>query len=107
MPEHGKEGKRRYMRFSPDEIEVALIQFTNRDPDEFFFEADAAGLVVEEAYGGCGLVVLSKTTPDSMKEGAACLVKVGHLAPVRGEVRWVKSLDQDVSKLGIEYQPDA
>lgn len=96
-------GQRRHMRFQPDQVEIALIQFSDGEADDFFFEPDAAGLVVEEAYGGCGLVALSSTSPEPLTEDMPCLVKIGTLGPMRARVRWVKKLDDDVCKLGIEY----
>ena len=103
MNDKPRKEMRRYLRFKPDEAEVAWIQFTDRGPGEIEFEADAAGLVVEEAHGGCGLVVLGAADAESIAEGVPCLVKVNRIGPVRGEVRWVKVLDKDVAKIGIEY----
>ncbi len=103
MNDLNKAGNRRYIRFRPDEIEVALIRFGEADPDEFLFRADAAGLVLEEAYGGCGLVTLSHCDATEPIEGTRCLVKVGKMGPMRAEVRWVKRLDEHVARVGIEY----
>ena len=94
---------RRYLRFRPEDVEIAWIQFTDRAPGMIEFEADAAGLVVEEAYGGCGLVVLGAADAESIGEGVPCLVRVNSIGPLRAEVRWVKVLDKDVAKIGIEY----
>ncbi len=103
MPEKPRKEMRRHLRFKPDDTEIAWIQFTDRAPGMIEFEADAAGLVVEEAYGGCGLVVLGATDAESIAEGVPCLVRVNAIGPVRGRVRWVKVLDKDVAKIGIEY----
>jgi len=103
MNEQKSGNKRRHMRFQPDQIEIALIQFADGEADDFFFEPEAAGLVLEEAYGGCGLVALSSTSPEPLDADMPCLVKIGTLGPMKARVRWVKRLDDDVCKLGIEY----
>lgn len=95
--------KRRFLRFTPDEFEIALLQFTEARPDEFFFETEAAGLVIEEAYGGCALVVVRKLIPESLAEGTRLQIKVAKLGPMKAEVRWIRHLDDDVSKLGLQY----
>lgn len=107
MPEPGRNEKRRHMRFPPDKVEVAYIEFTDQDRDSATFQANAAGLVMEEAYGGCGLVVLSTLAPADVQEGAPCQVRVGRIGPIRAEIRWVKALDDDVAKVGLEYLDDA
>lgn len=103
MTDRSDKEVRRYLRFKPENVEIAWIQFTDRAPNTIEFEVDAAGLVVEEAYGGCGLVVLGAADAESISEGVRCLVRVNNIGPVRGQVRWVKVLDDDVAKIGIEY----
>lgn len=103
MSGQNRDEKRHHMRFKPEDVEIALIQFTDADPEVATFEPHTAGLVIDEAYGGCGLVALGHGTPEGVHDGARCNVKVGKIGPVKAEVRWVRKLDEDVSKLGIEY----
>jgi len=103
MSDSRKAGQRKHMRFRPDQVEVALIQFSEAEPEDFFFQAESAGLVLEEAYGGCGLVMLSHFDAIEPVEGMRCQVKVGKIGPLRAEIRWVKKLDDDVARIGIEY----
>lgn len=103
MSDPDKSSQRRHMRFRPDQVEVALIQFSEAEPEDFFFEAEAAGLVLEEAYGGCGLVTLSHFESAQPVEGMRCQVKVGKMGPMRAEIRWVKKLDDNVARIGLEY----
>lgn len=93
------DGKRRKIRFAPDAGVIAHIDPTVReDNDEFVSKIQA--LVIDEALDGCGLVVVNNKT---LFEGDTCLVKVGDLDPLIGEVRWVKILDEEVQKIGIMY----
>ena len=95
--------QRRFLRFKPDEFEIAQLQFTEARPDELFFETEAVGLVLEEAYGGCALAMVRKLLPDTLAEGTRFQIKVATLGPMKAEVRWIRHLDEDVSKLGIQY----
>ncbi len=102
MTEQHKE-QRSYLRFPPDEWEVGLIQCTDVMVDEDEFMPEIAGLVMEESRAGCGLVVLDRQLHDLITEGDRCLVKVARLGIVLAEVRWIKPLDQGVSRMGLNY----
>jgi hypothetical protein len=95
--------QRSYLRFPPDEWEVGLIQCTDAMVDEDNFKPEIAGLVMEESRAGCGLVVLDRQLTDRIKERDRCLVKVARLGIVLAEVRWIKPLDQGVSRMGLNY----
>lgn len=95
--------KRRYMRFDPGEVVVAQVQFIDAEPDDRFFKADVAGPVIDESYEGCALVALAQGLPEEHQDGMPCLVKLNRLGPIAAELRWVKPLDQEVCKIGVQY----
>lgn len=103
MSPDGKHERRQHMRFPPDDVEIARIQFADAEPDPSTFRPEISGLVIKEAYGGAGLVTLSHGGRIDIREGARCNVVVGNLGPLKAEVRWVKKLDDDIYKLGIAY----
>lgn len=39
--------------------------------------------------------------PEDAAEGKRCLVELDRLGPMRGEVRWMKVIDDEVCKIGI------
>lgn len=95
--------QRRYLRFPPDEWEMALIQCSDAMVSESEFAPEIAGLVMEESRAGCGLVVLERLIRDRLAEGDQCLVKVARLGLVQAEVRWIKDIDEGVCRLGLHY----
>lgn len=95
--------QRRYLRFPPDEWEIALIQCSDVMVDEEDFKPEIAGLVMEESRAGCGVVALDRQLSDRLGEGDRCLVKVARLGVVMAEVRWMKFLDDGVSRMGLSY----
>lgn len=95
--------KRRYLRFEPDEVLVAQLQFIDAEPDDRFFKCQAAGPVLDESYEGCSLVVLTHDLPENREEGRPCLIKLDNLGPIRAELRWVKSVDEEICKIGVHY----
>lgn len=95
--------KRRYLRFEPDEVVVAQIQFIDAEPDDRFFKGQVAGPVLDESYEGCAVVVLRHGLPDEPLEGRPCLIKINKLGPIRAELRWLKPLDDEVCKIGLHY----
>ncbi|MEN1728426.1 MAG: hypothetical protein AAGJ52_08285 [Pseudomonadota bacterium] len=95
--------QRRYLRFPPLEWEIALIQCSDAVTDEQHFEPEIAGLVNEESRAGCGLVVLNRQINDRLKVGDRCQVKVGSLGIVLSEVKWINTIEEGVSRLGLEF----
>jgi hypothetical protein len=90
---------RKSIRFEPDEGTIAQIDPTAQE-DKSKFRPTIQALVIDEALDGCGVVLVKNT---ALGEGDICLIKVGQLDPLIGEVRWIKELDQDVHKIGIMY----
>lgn len=104
MTDNNRSEQRRYLRFTPEDVGVAMIHFTDRAPDDIQFDPDTAGLVMEEAYAGCGLVVPGEAGQGNLREGTPCLIRINKIGPIQAEVRWVKTLDEGVAKIGIEYR---
>lgn len=82
---------------------MALIQCSDEMVAEDKFEPEIAGLVMEESRAGCGVVVLDRQLADRLEAGEHCLVKVARLGIVLAEVRWIKPLDDGVSRMGLNY----
>ena len=90
------QAKRRPIRFPPDSNSVVHI---NRDINDYEFKEYIVGLPVNESNTGIGIVTLKA---HGFIIGETLLVKAGHLAPLRGEVKWLKDLDQDTQRVGVE-----
>jgi hypothetical protein len=58
------------------------------------------GLAIDESYRGCSFVMVSK---EPFEKGDHIKVKVGKLAALLGEVRWVKDLKDSVWTIGVEF----
>jgi hypothetical protein len=95
--------QRRYLRFPPDEWEMALIQCSDVMVSESEFDPEVAALVMEESRAGCGLVAIERQLRDRLAEGDQCLVKVARLGLVKAEIRWIKEIDEGVCRLGLHY----
>jgi hypothetical protein len=87
--------KRRHSRFRPDGPAYALI---DTDPSGTSFKPGFGGLVIDESYGGCGLAVLSKS---AIKIDDTLKVKISELPMTEAQVRWMKKLDSEVSRIGL------
>lgn len=91
--------KRRFIRFPGDPLDFALIDF---GPDDRPFAPQLVALVVEEApMGGCSLAVCAGD--DHLANGRDCRVKVGRMSPVRAEIRWTRTLDDRVTRIGLQF----
>ena len=87
--------KRKRTRFGPDGPAYALI---DTDPSGTSFKPGFGGLVIDESYGGCGLAVLSKS---AIKIDDTLKVKISELPMTEAQVRWMKKLDSEVSRIGL------
>lgn len=86
----------RSIRFQPDPLDHALIDFH----DETGFAATAVALILNESFTGCALLI---KTLESLNKDQIIKVKVGRLTPMRAKVIWVKSVDDNVVKAGIQF----
>jgi hypothetical protein len=88
---------RRKLRFAPDPSQHAEIDFNLNRKN---FEGELPALIFNESYSGCCVVMMKEKR---LKVGGHFKVKVGLLAPLLGEVRWINELDDHFVKLGIEF----
>ena len=89
---------RKQIRFMPDTPSYALIDI---NPSNDSFDAQYAGLVIDESHGGCCLVILSKS---AIKINDIVKIKILDFPIMLSEVRWVRQLDETVLKIGFKYQ---
>lgn len=91
--------KRKHLRFKPDPLDVAYIDFESRLGKQF--DPHAVGLIVEEApLGGCGIAIRHT---ERLQTGDICSIKVGRLAPLKAEVCWRNQLDNMVIRMGLRF----
>ena len=88
---------KRSIRFEPDQGAVAYI---SRNLNDSEITAGITALPINESYDGVSLIIL-KTNKVSVSE--KLLIQVGKLAPIVGEVKWIKELDVDTIRLGVQY----
>jgi hypothetical protein len=92
-----KTNKRKHVRYRPEIDTVAFV-----DPSlEGEFKRGPAALVVEEAYGGCCLLMLD---PGPLQLLGYCRLQVGKLSPMKAQVRWMKTIEGKITKVGFQYQ---
>ncbi len=88
---------RRNLRFTSDPSLHAEIQFDSVAQE---FVSDLAGIICNESYTGCCLGVPAS---DRVREGTRFRLRVGNLAPMLGEVKWVTKVDPEIWKVGIHF----
>ena len=86
-------------RFPPDEGTIAWID-PNVQGDKRDFKPTIAALVTDESLQGCGIVVLSR---DHIGLDTECMIRVGGLAPLLSQIRWVKDLGTNARKVGVMF----
>ena len=95
MRDHARKSR----RFPPDEGAMAWID-PSAPEDKHNFRPTIPALVTDEALHGCGVVTLAD---DRISEDAECMVRVGNLAPLKSQIRWVKNLPNDIRKVGVMF----
>ena len=88
---------RKKLRFAPDPSMHAEIDF---DTKQETFRCEMPALIFNESYSGCCVVAMKEKR---FKVGSKFRIKVGLLAPLYGEIRWVNMLDNDFIKMGVEF----
>ncbi len=94
-----KTPKRQSVRFSPDPGAYAQIDVEGNCHDEDF-DPSIVALITDEAYRGCGLVMLET---DQLNIGDKCSIKVGRIGPILAEVKWKKEIDTSIVKIGFQF----
>jgi hypothetical protein len=96
-----KKTSRKHTRFAPDAGAIARIDFTE---ESLAFRPTVVGLVIEESYNGCGLVIVNDgNIQRKLQVKDRVQVQVGKLDPCFAEVRWRAELDAKVIRLGLMY----
>ncbi len=101
--------RRHYIRFNPEPADLGVLSlkeedFLHYDNDTYQFNGDHVGLLFDESFQGCSMIVLNKSQKgDYLPIGFRCVIKVGQLSPMRAEVRWREEVAPGILKLGFEY----
>lgn len=90
MPESNN---RKHIRFAPDENTLITITLPGGN--------DLVGLAFSEAYAGCGGVFINNHLANSMKVGDIFALRIGSLDIENAEVRWIKQVDEHITKAGF------
>lgn len=94
-----KERPRAGIRFTTKGNEFGFISY---DLEEY--KPESGLLVINESSNGSCLVLNRKLIPSNVNfvQGLHLIIKVGALDPVTVVVRWVKFMDEEVIKFGVE-----
>jgi len=88
----------RIPRFKPDPGTLAFLDKSAVKAEDF--RPVIPALILNESTRGCALLLVSETEYVAGERG---WVQVGPLAPVAGEIRWVKKLDSQIFTIGFMF----
>ena len=91
------EQNRKNVRFRPTPGTVVQIDHECKSGE---FRPSINALAINESFKGVGFVIIST---EILKVNQKLRVKVGNLHPMDCCVRWVKTLDEDICRAGVEY----
>jgi len=100
---------RKSVRFFPEEKEIAVVSINPEDFEKYEsnkqnFQGEFCALIEDEAHKGCSLVFIDyNNRAASLEVDAKCVIKIGHVLPLRGKVIWIKVLDEKVYKIGVAF----
>lgn len=64
------------------------------------FKPQLVGIVLNESYTGCAVILASD---DKLNNKQQLKIKVGNLEPINASIIWVKTLDENIHKVGIKF----
>lgn len=64
------------------------------------FNPNTVGLIVDEAYGGCSIILVTTT---KLKIGDICKIQLGGFSPLKAELKHISQLDTNILKLGFQF----
>lgn len=86
----------RSIRFEPDPLDSALIDLNF---DATPFTPVAVGLIINESYTGCSIVIKSL----DLKPHQLLRVQVGRLGVMGAKLIWAKEIEEGLMKIGIQF----
>ncbi len=86
----------RWIRFEPDALDSALIDLNF---DATPFTPVAVGLIINESYTGCSIVIKSL----DLKPHQLLRVQVGRLGVMGAKLIWAKEIEEGLMKIGIQF----
>lgn len=89
--------KTRSVRFKPFKGVYAFVELSPRKQK---FAADIAGIVFDQSFRGCSLILQLDVEP---KPDQLMRLKLGPLKPLLAQVRWIRALDKGIYKIGFEF----
>ncbi|MGZ3742883.1 MAG: hypothetical protein ACXWRE_04195 [Pseudobdellovibrionaceae bacterium] len=88
-------------RFKPDPLDYALIDFQDvRQDEKNDFTPSAIGLILNESYTGCALVI---KTRNHIIPNKNLRIQVGKLAMMSAKIIWVKVLEEAIVQVGVQF----
>ena len=64
------------------------------------FHPSLSGLVVNESYSGCALVLVSN---EDIQPNQKILAKIGDMDAMTARIVWCKTLEENIKKVGLEF----
>lgn len=89
-----KKQDRKATRFQPDPMTLALVDLKPTRE----FKPTLTGIVLNESYTGCAILVASDLP---FKKASKLRIKVGQLEPLKGQIAWIKHLEENIYKIGV------
>ncbi|WP_413586997.1 hypothetical protein [Bdellovibrio sp. HCB274] len=87
----------RHIRFQPDPLDHALIDFNFEGKD---FSPSAVAIIHDESHSGCSLILC---TTQKLVPGQKIKVSVGRIGVLPCKIAWGKELEPSVIKIGIQF----
>jgi hypothetical protein len=91
--------RRQFLRFQPDSMDYAELD-TRKVAAVGDFEPNRTALILDESSRGCSLLAVPS---EEYQIGAIIGIKVGKLKVLLAEVRWLKPIDPQAVKIGLQY----
>lgn len=88
---------RHRIRYEPGSLDYALVEF---EPQDGNFHPGTVALIVNESYSGVSLVLKTQLV---IQVGLKLRVKIGDLEPMDALVMWVRELEENIYRFGIQY----
>lgn len=87
--------RRKHIRFGPDENGLVYITCSAAGKEKRF-----PALLVNESFSGCSLVMAGTA---ACATGTAVRLQVGKMEVSAAHVCWVRQMEDNITKLGIQY----
>lgn len=87
--------QRKHQRYTTSQGTPIELMMNDKEPSN-----SLKGMITDDSFSGCGLIIFGD---ERLCLGQLCFIKIKGLDPITCEISWIRSVDKNIFRVGIQY----